>query len=894
MVERGAQVLWGTGAESGTAHPYGPWVELLGRRLDGLDAEGLRDLLGADAAVLADLVPAVRDALSDLPAPAPLAADEARLRLYEAVVRLLDGLDGTTLIVLDDLHLADAAALDLFVHVARFAQRPRLLATYRGEALDLAHPLAQSLGEVQRHRPCEYVLLARLGPGEAATLLERVAGRPVEAELGAAIYAESAGNPFFIAELGRHLHRHWSLVSGDVDTWSVPQTVLGAIGLRLAPLSAEARHVLDLAAVFRGSFGFAELQAVTELDEDTLLSCVEEALGADLIRPVGPERYGFAHDLVRHALYGRFSPSRRSRLHRRVADALEAVHAEDTAPVAAELARHYHASRTLPGAERGVEHALTAAARARAALASADAIPLLEQALDLVGDGDTATRARVLGELALGQAEAVRLDDALATLDAALTLMERDGADPARVADLLYEVGSALATMLALPLQPLVARGLAVLGPRHDLPWARLKLLERASDPDVRPLRWLNLDPEAVRILREHGTEKDYARTIDPTAPLPAAELLARVETWHDAEARLRGLEMLSWHLTLYAPEASPLAERVCAELEQLADAAASPMGRVVAALSRGALLGARGELDAAVERLERARLLTGGWPSSSWIPRHVVLVLALTREHVAPDWAGAAESLLEATDRSDQTVWDALIYTAYASYAFARGGLRERAEQLLADVVVHVRAHRPFHGYMHMLVNFAGATAWELRSADAAAPLLAWLASLSEEPDHYMTSTPLTIARMLTVLDRFEEAAPSFERARAATERSGQRPLRAIVDHDEAVARSWRGQPGAAALMAQATQQFAALGMTEWSRRVALREPAEPELPDGLTPREAEILRLLAAGGTNRQIASELVLSVHTVERHVQNAYRKIDAHNRADATAYALRALL
>jgi DNA-binding NarL/FixJ family response regulator len=75
--------------------------------------------------------------------------------------------------------------------------------------------------------------------------------------------------------------------------------------------------------------------------------------------------------------------------------------------------------------------------------------------------------------------------------------------------------------------------------------------------------------------------------------------------------------------------------------------------------------------------------------------------------------------------------------------------------------------------------------------------------------------------------------------------------------------------------------------------RRAASQQSAEPELPDGLTSREAEILRLLATGMSNRQIASELVLSVHTVERHVHNAYRKIDARNRAEATAYALRML-
>jgi DNA-binding NarL/FixJ family response regulator len=60
---------------------------------------------------------------------------------------------------------------------------------------------------------------------------------------------------------------------------------------------------------------------------------------------------------------------------------------------------------------------------------------------------------------------------------------------------------------------------------------------------------------------------------------------------------------------------------------------------------------------------------------------------------------------------------------------------------------------------------------------------------------------------------------------------------------------------------------------------------------PDGLTPREAEVLGLLAAGKTNKQIATELFLSVSTVQRHVANIYAKIGAHVRAEATAYAIR---
>jgi DNA-binding CsgD family transcriptional regulator len=161
---------------------------------------------------------------------------------------------------------------------------------------------------------------------------------------------------------------------------------------------------------------------------------------------------------------------------------------------------------------------------------------------------------------------------------------------------------------------------------------------------------------------------------------------------------------------------------------------------------------------------------------------------------------------------------------------------------------------------------------------------------ALAEPDGHefYMSSTELTVARLSAVLGRFDQAVEYFARARVTLERRDQRVLRAIVDYDEALARAAHKQPGAAALLATASAHFETLGMREWSRRAALAQGAAHELPDRLTAREAEILRLVAHGHTNKEIAAELFLSVHTVERHVQNSYRKIGARNRADASTY------
>ena len=77
--------------------------------------------------------------------------------------------------------------------------------------------------------------------------------------------------------------------------------------------------------------------------------------------------------------------------------------------------------------------------------------------------------------------------------------------------------------------------------------------------------------------------------------------------------------------------------------------------------------------------------------------------------------------------------------------------------------------------------------------------------------------------------------------------------------------------------------------------RRYRNPPPGGQDRPSGngaeLSPRERDVLRLLAGGESNGQIAAALGLSINTVERHVSNLYRKIDARGRADATAWAVR---
>jgi DNA-binding CsgD family transcriptional regulator len=838
-----AAVLWGTCYQGGITSPYGPWAEALGGFLDGVPGERVASVLGTDAAALAQLLPPP----GRLAAAPALPPDQGRLRLYEAVVRCLQSIERTPVLVVDDLQWADADSLDLLVHVARFATRTLIVLAHRGAELD---PASSRLAEIARHRPFEDVPLGSLPPGEAAVLLERAARRRVSDETLETIYEETAGNPFFLGELGRHLQRP--------GQDRLPATVRQAVGLHLAALSEPTREMLQLAAVFTAGFGFFELSAVTGYGESKLLDCLDEALAAELLEPAGEERYDFAHALVRHTLYDRFSPSRRARIHRRLAEALERTHGSG---LAAEVARQYHASATLPGAERGAPYALAAAEAARAVPAPAEAEAFLEIAVAL---DDGAMRTRILGDLALARAEAGRSTEALETLSDAL-----DGLDDGEaVADLVHRVVSVLQDGLVgqASLEPLIARGLAALGDRQGLAWARLKLLERPTEVipagPVHATRFLGFEPLALRIIRAEGTEADDARSIDPNAQWALPELegfVAEIAGWQDPLARLRGLLMLGMSATVTRWASSMLpAERICAELEALGERIGSLPARAMACVYRGALYGSRGELEDALRSLDRASALAERLPAAHAVPTVEMLVRDLTLQHVAPDWAAMGERMYAAACRREPGPWFGLMWAAIAAHAFARAGDEQRAREVLGYITPGIVASDPWDYAQSGAVNFAAEAVWDLRAGELAEPLLACARALVDAGagDYYMASSELTIARLEALLGG--PAGESFDRARRAIDARGQVPLRAIVDHDEALA-----------------------------RRLT---PAR--LPDGLTAREAEVLRLLAAGRTNKEIAGQLVLSVYTVERHLANAYRKISVRNRADATAYVLRA--
>jgi len=303
---RGASVIWAKCFE-GLSLPYAPWP-----------------------AALAGDWPQE----SGLPA---LSAEDERLRLFEAVSAGVCNRQNPLILILDDLHLAQPSALQLLEHVSHSVPNAPVLVigTHSDVGVDLAHPLTRCLAELRRNAVFVGLELEPLTSPEVRALVEALAEGEPDAALLRQVEKETAGNPFFITEVVTHLD------AGG----TIPATIRQAVGGRLARLSVNTNRILSLASAFSDAFDFRAVQAASDLPEEAVLEAVDEGLTARIIRPAGGERYEFAHRLFQQTLQQELSPSRRSRLHRRIVRAFEQLAAEGFDLPAAELARQYEGSR---------------------------------------------------------------------------------------------------------------------------------------------------------------------------------------------------------------------------------------------------------------------------------------------------------------------------------------------------------------------------------------------------------------------------------------------------------------------------------------------------------------------------------------------------------------------
>jgi DNA-binding SARP family transcriptional activator len=830
---RAAVVLAGRCVEGTWAPPFHPFAEVIAGYGEQVSPQQLRDDLGAAGSGLARVVPRLSELLPGLTLPSALQPDEERFRVLDAAVQFFAAVSAraTVLLVLDDLQWADAGTAMMLRHLARSCGHRRLLlaGAYRTTELAARDPLADVLGSMQAQTECTVIRLQALDAGAIGQLTAAEAGAPVSPPLVTAIAGHTGGNPFFAKEMIRHLLEEHALaedpsgaLTASLPLVEVPEGVRQVLARRCARLPVRANRLAQAASGFAGTFLFTVAAAAAGLPDRAALAALDALLAAGLIRPgKSPERYEFVHALVRQAIYDTLSPSRRARLHRRLAQGLETARSQvPGCAEPAEIVAQYARSQALPGAEAGVPAAMEAADLAQGVGAHETAVAFLQTAAQLARPDDERLTT-IYARTGLALAWALRFADAVAAARAAAERIDRaEGPGPAAgyLAEVTSALGAAGSTAHAWMLAP---AGLGYAGSLRNEAWAALTLLaldrQEAADPGY---SGLPMDQprrrQALTIL--YRSPRVVSRSVD-LARYAVAAIYGRRESV-PAEAALDPTVLL-YLLGVLRP-AVPLFEAAAAQAQARGELAREVHCR--ASIARA--LVALGDLKNARAALAHARDLASRIPDRAWSWERIHVEGAQDALTLATgdDWAGMQATFDELVSTEDPVPrWARAPMSAGCARTTAHLGQPERAMALLA-LPVQALARAPAWALNYTrTASDTAETLWLLDRRDHLQPVETALRRKALPADFRfpMMDLRLSLARLCAVDGRLDEALHWFGQARAALEEQGARPLRAITDFDEALMHTRLGRNASArALLAAAAGQFQQIGMTGWQRR--------------------------------------------------------------------------
>jgi predicted ATPase/DNA-binding CsgD family transcriptional regulator len=916
----GVTVLYG-GCDVVAGSPYGPFSEALSHLVRQTEPETLRDQLGTGAGELTRLLPELPARVGDVTRPAAADADTERHRLHTAVTELLTRVSAAAplLLVLEDLHWADSSTLLLVRHLVRSGTEARMLlvGTFRDAAADVPPGLGDTLVDIHRTEGVARVRLGGLSESEIGEFVRLATGVEPTPGLVATVVELTGGNAFLVTELWRELAgsggvevegttAHLARTTAELGA---PKTVQEVVSQRLSGLSADANALLELAAVVGASFELDTVRRTAVLSEPALLDAVDEAVASGLLveEPGSGLAYRFAHELVRRAVMDGLSVRRAAELHLRVAEALEADrrrHEDRT--LLAGLAHHFAAAAAAGGVERAVAYNLLAAESAIGAVAFDDAVSRFRTALAL-GMQDPSERATVM--LRLGEAchRAGAATDALQAFSATAELARGLGnAELLARAAIGFEEACWRPAIHDRGAVDLLEEAVSALGAGDSGLRARaLGCLARALELRGEAFRAAAARDESVAMSRRLGDQPSLGAT------LAAAYWSRGVSTNEEVmgmllEARALGVELgdveleaeaTSWLVPTHVVLCDHVAAReTLRDLTALAGRTGEPFRLHVTEHYASALALCDGDLaaaDAAARRShEWGRLLTGRDASGTY----GIQMFGVRRAQGRLAELAPAVRLLDAGSRDGS--WRPGLVAVLAELGMEDEARRE-LHRVLDDGLGALRSSL----WLASLVYLAEACALldDRPAAEAVYSELAAHAGANVMIGHLVAcygAADRYLGDVATVLGEWERAEAHYEAALALDMRLGARTWLAHTSFSFARMLLARGRADdrvrAQERLATALGLSRAIGLQALARRIAeLRVDVPPpkELPDGLSPREVQILVELARGRSNREIGRRLHISEHTAANHVRAILRKTRCANRTEAAGYALR---
>ena len=803
---RGAQVCWGHSYEGEVGVAYLPFVEAFRAYVRNRSDEQLSTELATGGAEVATLVSELRQRFPDLPSSPPLEGDAERMRLFDGVATFLAHASRADpiVLVLDDLHWADKPSLLLLQYLARNLRHDRVMivGTYRDVDLDRQHPLADTIAALRREHLYERVLLRGMDRDDVKALIEAIGEQATPDEFADTIFRATEGNPFFVAEVLRHLNESGALQLVD-GRWvgtpesiaeNLPEGVREVIGRRLSRLSEDANKMLTVAAAMPGGFVPDLVAVVTGGDDDAMLDLLDEALSAQIVheRPRAPGAYEFTHALIRQTLYGELSTPRRVRLHRQIGEALEAAAGAQSDASLPELA--YHWFQAAPGGdiEKAVGYSSRAADRARDQAAHEEAVRYYDQAiqaLELDDQADDERRAELLLSYGAALKRTGETERADRVLRDAIEIARARGADGLLARAALEFGGHRIMGTRQAGRTALLEEAIAAVGEADLALRARLCSLlagyelffdadrHRALANDALDAARRSGDPAAETIalqtwawqLRPGVDDDELERVLDETQQLAAAtgnaDLLFNNSGSYAVRAMVRG--------------DAGLYDSALADAVRLAGELRSPTHAANAALIRGASAVVRGDYGtaegAANEALELGRRLR----SRGFVNNYGILVMPMRREQ------GRLAELVDATRAAVEATPEIMSWRCGLAQMLAIVGRHDEARIELDAIAVDdfgtiaLDVARPY-----ALCGAAEAIAL-VGATDLAAVLAPLLAEIpgrgvSLGPTVYHGPTDRYLGLLMLTLGRPDEAVEHLETAIGILEGFRARPFAA------------------------------------------------------------------------------------------------------------------
>jgi DNA-binding CsgD family transcriptional regulator/tetratricopeptide (TPR) repeat protein len=747
-----------------------------------------------------------------------------------------------SIVVLEDMHLADEATLDVLrVLGGRVrALHALIIVSYRDDELDRWHPLRLVLADVGAAAPITRLKLPRLTPDAVAAMAadQRV--------LGEELYLRTAGNPFFVTEV---------LASDDEQ---IPESVRDAILSRAARLSGGARRLLEAIAVAGPQGELWLLQALAHEDVEFL----EEAIVSGIVSgAVNTETGGisFRHELARQAVEESIPGHRRQALHRQ---ALELLSAQgDGVPDPARLAHH---AATLGDAEAMLKFAPLAGAQAARLGAHRQAAVHYRGALRFGELVPLEARARLSSGCARESFMIVQFSEAVEAQREALSCYEQlgdrrgQGAALSFLAHLLWQTGSLSEAL------PVAERALVLLqeSPGAELVRARCEMarLQLAAEDPAAGMIWAQRAQELAEGL------DDSPSRIEALQTLGWVEFFSGVQSGFEKlveSVEMAQREGIDW---LAVTGCVTIVRTACRRHEY---EIAEPY------IQRGLEHCSHGDFDLYRYYLlswqSKVSLAAGRWAAAADVAHicladpcpfariHALVALGLVRARRGdPDVWGPLDEALELAEPRHEQQWIAPVAIARAEAAWLEG----RQEAAIAETEA---AFQDAAGTWWR----AGLSYWRWRSGSEEP-----IPEVGEEQYRLEMGGAWTAAS-----EGWDAIGCPYEAALA------------LLDGDEDALR--RALKQLRLLEAGPAARFVAARLREIGAHGVPRGPISRtrENPAGLTARELEVLAALAEGLRNAQIAERLVLSERTVDHHVSAILGKLDAGTRGEASAKAVR---